>query len=257
MTHIDLYKLAMDALIAEKNFGCCAFYVQKREDAISALQAAIEKDEPDKDFTQAITERDEYHDMADKLAGGIALHFDGDIGEHSSSNSPWDRALDLLDSAACSETMRLSTALTAALAEPLCIDEGCDHHGTPHICVEKRKVCRFPDCHCKVYDGTHCEDMATVEIKQAAIDAPSAEPVGKVVSSGPADFPIFKWISADHSLRCKTGDLLYLHPPVHEPLSDARLEEIYRQIPSLNAWVFSDSIKQFARAIEAAIRGKT
>lgn len=63
---------------------------------------------PDKDLIQALTERDEYHDVADKLAEGIALHFDGDIGEHSSSNSPWDRALDLLDSAACAETMRLS-----------------------------------------------------------------------------------------------------------------------------------------------------
>lgn len=66
----------------------------------------------DKDLIQALTERDEYHDMADKLAEGIALHFDGDIGEHSSSNSPWDRALDLLDSAACAETMRLSKPAT-------------------------------------------------------------------------------------------------------------------------------------------------
>ena len=77
---------------------------------------ASSKPEPDKDLIQALTERDEYHDMADKLAEGIALHFDGDIGEHSSSNSPWDRALDLLDSAACAETMRLSKQ--AALAEP-------------------------------------------------------------------------------------------------------------------------------------------
>ena len=69
----------------------------------------VEPSEPDKDLIQALTERDEYHEMADKLAEGIALHFDGDIGEHSSSNSPWDRALDLLDSAACAETMRLSS----------------------------------------------------------------------------------------------------------------------------------------------------
>ena len=73
-----------------------------------ATHPASSKPEPDKDLIQALTERDEYHDMADKLAEGIALHFDGDIGEHSSSNSPWDRALDLLDSAACAETMRLS-----------------------------------------------------------------------------------------------------------------------------------------------------
>ena len=81
-----------------------------------ATHPASSKPEPDKDLIQALTERDEYHDMADKLAEGIALHFDGDIGEHSSSNSPWDRALDLLDSAACAETMRLSKQ--AALAEP-------------------------------------------------------------------------------------------------------------------------------------------
>ena len=73
----------------------------------------------DKDFCQAIAERDEYHDMADKLAEGIALHFDGDIGEHSSSNSPWDRALDLLDSAACAETMRLTRPAKPEPSEPV------------------------------------------------------------------------------------------------------------------------------------------
>jgi hypothetical protein len=92
------------------------FWVKKHNEAKQILQAALaEPSEPDKDLIQALTERDEYHDVADKLAEGIALHFDGDIGEHSSSNSPWDRALDLLDSAACAETMRLSKQ--AALAE--------------------------------------------------------------------------------------------------------------------------------------------
>ena len=87
-----------------------------KDDTIAILTASLaEPSEPDKDLIQALTERDEYHDVADKLADGIALHFDGDIGEHSSSNSPWDRALDLLDSAACAETMRLSKQ--AALAE--------------------------------------------------------------------------------------------------------------------------------------------
>ena len=93
------------------------FWVKKHNEAKQILQAALaEPSEPDKDLIQALTERDEYHEMADKLAEGIALHFDGDIGEHGSSNSPWDRALDLLDSAACAETMRLSKQ--AALAEP-------------------------------------------------------------------------------------------------------------------------------------------
>ena len=86
--------------------------------------------EPDKDLTQALTERDEYHDMADKLAEGIALHFDGDIGEHSSSNSPWDRALDLLDSAACAETMRLThPASKPSEPKPYCCYCESDNEG--------------------------------------------------------------------------------------------------------------------------------
>lgn len=44
------------------------------------------------------------------------------------------------------------------------------------------------------------------------------EPVAKVVSSGPADFPILQWISAELSLSTKTGDLLYTHPV--RPMSD-------------------------------------
>jgi len=119
MTHIELHKAMIQALkdvletATSWNNDDDLLWVQYRlpsliSEAEAALQAAIERGEADKDFTQALTERDEYHDMADKLAEGIALHFDGDIGEHSSSNSPWDRALDLLDSAACSETMRLS-----------------------------------------------------------------------------------------------------------------------------------------------------
>ena len=89
----------------------------------------LSKPEPDKDLIQALTERDEYHEMADKLAEGIALHFDGDIGEHSSSNSPWDRALDLLDSAACAETMRLSSKPEPS--EP--VAEVAGDYNTKHI----------------------------------------------------------------------------------------------------------------------------
>ena len=99
--------------------------------ALNILQAALaEPSEPDKDLIQALTERDEYHDMADKLAEGIALHFDGDIGEHSSSNSPWDRALDLLDSAACAETMRLTRpASKPSEPKPYCCYCESDNEG--------------------------------------------------------------------------------------------------------------------------------
>ena len=47
-----------------------------------------------------MTERDEYHDMADKLANAITDHLLVEIGEHSSSNCPWMRALDAIENAA-------------------------------------------------------------------------------------------------------------------------------------------------------------
>lgn len=42
----------------------------------------------DKQLEEVMTERDEYHDMADKLANAIAHHLLVEIGEHSSSNCP-------------------------------------------------------------------------------------------------------------------------------------------------------------------------
>ena len=54
----------------------------------------------DKQLEEVMTERDEYHDMADKLANAIADHLLVEIGEHSSSNCPWMRALDAIQDAA-------------------------------------------------------------------------------------------------------------------------------------------------------------
>ncbi|WP_025516830.1 hypothetical protein [Bordetella trematum] len=51
-------------------------------------------------WDQTLIERDEYHDMADKLAHAIADHLLVEIGEHSSSNCPWMRALEAIESAA-------------------------------------------------------------------------------------------------------------------------------------------------------------
>ncbi|WP_343499695.1 hypothetical protein [Achromobacter denitrificans] len=54
----------------------------------------------DKQLEEVMTERDEYHDVADKLAEAIADHLLVEIGEHSSSNCPWMRALDAIQNAA-------------------------------------------------------------------------------------------------------------------------------------------------------------
>jgi hypothetical protein len=62
----------------------------------------------DKLWNQTLAERDEYHDMADKLANAIADHLLVEIGEHSSSNCPWMRALEAIENAApqASEAVR-------------------------------------------------------------------------------------------------------------------------------------------------------
>jgi len=45
-----------------------------------------------------ITDRDAYHEWADKLADAIAEYFGADIGEHSNANLPWDNAYNLIPS---------------------------------------------------------------------------------------------------------------------------------------------------------------
>lgn len=75
--------------------------------------------------------------------------------------------------------------------------------------------------------NTLAADNARMRAVLAEIAA--TEPVGKVVSSGPANLPVFQWLSADHSLRCNIGDKLFTRPmPAQDvnaervPLSDAQ-----------------------------------
>lgn len=65
-------------------------------------------------WDQTLTERDEYHDIADKLANAIADHLLVEIGEHSSGNCPWMRALEAIENAApqASEAVRKVAGVT-------------------------------------------------------------------------------------------------------------------------------------------------
>jgi hypothetical protein len=67
---------------------------------IRALAAPQARPSDDELWDQTLAERDEYHDIADKLADAIADHLLVEIGEHSSSNCPWMRALDAIQNAA-------------------------------------------------------------------------------------------------------------------------------------------------------------
>lgn len=63
------------------------------------LTAALERhpyvfDTLPNEVQEAINQRDDAQDWADRLAEAIAAHFGEDIGEHSSLNNPWQNALE-------------------------------------------------------------------------------------------------------------------------------------------------------------------
>ena len=53
-----------------------------------------------KELDEVIIERDEYHEIADRLANAVADRLLVEIGEHSSGNCPWMRALEAIENAA-------------------------------------------------------------------------------------------------------------------------------------------------------------
>lgn len=69
-------------------------------DAMSLPASAAHRREDRRDavLDQVMTERDAYHDRADKLAEGIAEFFGVEIGEHSNLNCPWQNAEEWLGS---------------------------------------------------------------------------------------------------------------------------------------------------------------
>lgn len=98
-------------------------------DALAAAERRAEQESAA--HSQTLAERDHYHDVADDLAHAIVQLCVGEdaldeevIGEHSSANDPWERALDLAeqclgereatDTMRAKEIARLRAALVAA-----------------------------------------------------------------------------------------------------------------------------------------------
>jgi len=78
--------------------------VQRQLRAMLTAQSPHPRPTDDALWDQTIRERDEYHDIADELADAIAQHLNVDIGEHSSANSPWVRALESIKNAPAPQT---------------------------------------------------------------------------------------------------------------------------------------------------------
>lgn len=80
---------------------------------LDQVRAAIEADRKlagdlEAQLEKALTERDDYHDMADQLAEQIAAITDQEIGEHSSGNNPWQNAMLAADEWIAKDIRRLT-----------------------------------------------------------------------------------------------------------------------------------------------------
>lgn len=72
--------------------GCSAMPLYTAPTAQQPAQVHL--DGLDRALGEAIDQRDRYHEVADDLAGHIAAITGVDIGEHSSSNCPWQNAIE-------------------------------------------------------------------------------------------------------------------------------------------------------------------
>jgi hypothetical protein len=122
--HDRLSAIVRAATVAEKDVSAAATYQPGAQQAAVPVAQEAEQmggAQADDLDMQTIRERDYNADMADKLAAGIAEHFEQDIGEHSSDNCPWLRALEILDTkpelAPCAGTAATAQATPAASSE--------------------------------------------------------------------------------------------------------------------------------------------
>lgn len=101
--------------------------------AIESLSRAPARPSDDQLWDQTLRERDNYHEWADKLADSISRFIGLDIGEHSSANNPWARAIDMIPRGTLTEALA-----SRAPAEP------ADYEPIVEVWHEGRKVTVYP-----------------------------------------------------------------------------------------------------------------
>jgi hypothetical protein len=103
----------------------CIARVEHMKAALASNKAAAVAARPTDDalWDQTLTERDNYHEWADKLANAIAEHFGIEIGEHSNLNNPWPVALEALENMAAQKAHAWRTT-EPAVCVPMTEDSG-------------------------------------------------------------------------------------------------------------------------------------
>ncbi|KAK52504.1 hypothetical protein L576_5276, partial [Bordetella bronchiseptica OSU054] len=115
-------------------------------------------------WDQTLTERDEYHDMADKLANAIADHLLVEIGEHSSSNCPWMRALEAIENAAPQASKNIGRLLDAAHTAVEILDNLVDHPDAALASIE------LSNAAAALAVGDQAAPQASAEARNAALE---------------------------------------------------------------------------------------
>lgn len=91
----------IDRLVAarDRDHNNTMLMIQGLRDTLIDEKASwqAERENHETSLDEVMCERDEFHDIADKLAQAIADYFLAEIGEHSSGNCPWMRALEVIE----------------------------------------------------------------------------------------------------------------------------------------------------------------
>lgn len=162
-------------------------------------------------WDQTLQERDRYHEVADSLAQAIAKHLGVEIGEHSSANCPWHRALEALEEAAIQapEGAQELPPLPATDYRLFYEDDGDEDHGDEGY----QEVLDEPG-----YTAKEMRDYA-----RAAIRAALAEPAPQALPATLTDE--MRAVLANEKCVYRSADELYAAllataPQTKEPTND-------------------------------------
>jgi hypothetical protein len=194
---------------------------------------------------KTLMDRDRYHDMADRLADGIAKHFGVEIGEHSSNNCPWTNALEWVESSQPQEPIKASADEREAF----------EKWASDPVRAEKLPLDRWPANDGYKDQRTYAtfygwQARAALSIAQpAALNNPvevefvKKEAIGNVIGAiaelpdrtSPEDWPEAMLVTADE-LRDILEDTFV---PVAQPAAQTAVPETYEDL--LDKWEAVDA----------------
>lgn len=95
----DLHCLNLTSFMGDRMGAVLRRVADEQSEVFKERQRATAlAEEFEREADAIMAERDRYHEVADHLARALAAITGADIGEHSSMNDPWQKALDAAES---------------------------------------------------------------------------------------------------------------------------------------------------------------